>query len=205
MTNREILEKANQAFSKGGYQEFLTYCTEDTKWTFVGDCTLDGKDKVREYLSAAYGESTLRIERYFEEGENLIAIGWIHLADKDGKITTSPVCDVWKFRSGKIARLIRSFASFMVLHLPWQLTVRTVENMRTGLVFLTGNAAHAMTLYGGKGANAGIQEVQNLAWRLAGVLMNNTSDELSDTYDIERQPVGAYYATTTGELQKKMI
>ena len=111
MTNREILEKANQAFSKGDYEELLTYCTEDTKWTYVGDCTLDGKDKVREYFLAAYEESTFRVERYVEEGENLVAIGWIELKDKDGKITTSPLCDVWKFRNGKMAQLIRSFAS----------------------------------------------------------------------------------------------
>jgi len=111
MTNKEILEKANQAFSKGDYEECLRYCTEDTKWTYVGDRTLDGKDKVREYLSAAYEESTFSIERYVEEGENLVAIGWIKLMDSDGKITTSPVCDVWKFRNGKMAQLIRSFAS----------------------------------------------------------------------------------------------
>lgn len=111
MTNREILEKANRAFSKGDYEECLTYCTEDTKWTYVGDRTLDGKDKVREYLSAAHEESTFRIERYVEEGENLVAIGLIKLRDKDGKVTTSPFCDVWKFRNGKMTQLIRSFAS----------------------------------------------------------------------------------------------
>ena len=111
MTNKETLEKANQAFSKGDYEECLTYCTEDTKWTYIGDCTLDGKAEVREYLLATSKESTFRIERYIEEGENLAAIGWIKLMDIDGKITTSPVCDVWKFRNGKIAQLIRSFAS----------------------------------------------------------------------------------------------
>jgi ketosteroid isomerase-like protein len=111
MTNREIVEKANQAFSKGDYEECLSYCTEDTKWTYVGDRTLDGKDKIREYLSAAYEGSTFRIERYVEEGEDLVAIGWIKLMGNDGKITTSPVCDVWKFRNGKMAQLIRSFAS----------------------------------------------------------------------------------------------
>jgi len=111
MTNKEILEKANQAFNKGDYEELLTYCTEDTKWTYLGDRTLDGKDKVREYLSAGNEESKFRIERYVEEGEDLIAIGWIRLKDKNGGTTISPVCDVWKFRNGKMAQLIRAFAS----------------------------------------------------------------------------------------------
>ncbi|WP_207513490.1 nuclear transport factor 2 family protein [Longitalea luteola] len=105
MTNREILEKANQAFSKGNYEEFLTYCTEDTKWIYVGDRTIEGKDKVREYLATAYEESTFRIERFIEEGENLVAIGWIKLKDKNGKIICYSFCDVWKFRNGKMAEL----------------------------------------------------------------------------------------------------
>jgi ketosteroid isomerase-like protein len=105
MTNREILEKANQAFSRGDYEEFLSYCTEDTKWTYVGDRTLDGKDKVREYLAAAYEESTYKIEKYVEEGESLVAIGWIKLKDKEGNLVTYSVCDVWKFRNGKMAEL----------------------------------------------------------------------------------------------------
>ena len=111
MSNRETLEKANQAFSNGHFEECLTYCTDDTKWTYVGDRTLDGKDKVLEYLSAAYEVSSFRIERYIEEGEDLIAIGWIKLMATDGQINTSPVCDVWKFRNGKMAQLIRSYAS----------------------------------------------------------------------------------------------
>jgi ketosteroid isomerase-like protein len=105
MTNREILEKANQAFSKGNYEEFLTYCTEDTKWTYVGDRTLIGKDKVREYLSTAYEESTFGIESYIEQGEYLVATGWIKLKDKEGKIMSYSVCDVWRFRNGKMAEL----------------------------------------------------------------------------------------------------
>ncbi len=105
MTNREILEKANQAFSQANYEEFLTYCTEDTKWTYVGDRTLIGKDKVREYLATAYEESTFQIERYIQEGEYLVAIGWIKLKDKEGKIMSYSVCDVWKFRNGKMAEL----------------------------------------------------------------------------------------------------
>ncbi len=67
----------------------------------MGDRTLDGKDKIREYLSVASKESTFRIERYVEKGENLVAIGRIKLEDQDGRIIIYPFCDVWKFRNGK--------------------------------------------------------------------------------------------------------
>jgi ketosteroid isomerase-like protein len=35
--NKMLLMKANEAVSKGDYEGFLEYCTEDTKWIFVGD------------------------------------------------------------------------------------------------------------------------------------------------------------------------
>ena len=105
MTNREILVRANQAFSRGNYEEFLTHCTEDTKWTYVGDLTLEGKDKVREYLATTYNESTFQTEKFIEEGEYLVAIGWIKMKDKEGKIKSHSFCDVWKFRDGKMAEL----------------------------------------------------------------------------------------------------
>lgn len=60
-----------------------------------------------------------------------------------------------------------------------------------------------MMPYAGKGVNAGIQQVQNLVWRLAALLMDNVGEDLLDTYDLERQPVGAYYATVSGELTQE--
>jgi len=105
MTNREILEQANQAFSRRNYEEFLAYCTEDTTWTYVGDRTLEGKDKIREYLATAYHESTFQTEKFIEEGEYLVAIGWIKMKDKEWKLKSYSFCDVWKFRDGKMAEL----------------------------------------------------------------------------------------------------
>jgi ketosteroid isomerase-like protein len=105
MTNKEILEKANQAIGSGNYEEFLTYCTEDTKWTYVGDVTLDGIDKVREYLATAYNESTFGVEKFIEDGEYLVAMGWIKMKNKEGKLMRYSFCDVWKFRDGKMAEL----------------------------------------------------------------------------------------------------
>ena len=43
MDNKAILEKANAAVSSGDNEGFLSFCADDTKWTFVGDQTLQGK------------------------------------------------------------------------------------------------------------------------------------------------------------------
>jgi hypothetical protein len=57
-------------------------------------------------------------------------------------------------------------------------------------VFLAGDAAHHMPPTGGFGMNTGIQDVHNLAWKLAAVLGGWAGPPLLDTYDQERRPVG---------------
>lgn len=82
--------------------------------------------------------------------------------------------------------------------LPWQPTVKVVKEMQHGRIFLTGDAAHIMTPYGGKGANTGIQDVHNLAWKLAAVLKEQAAPALLSTYSRERQPVGLHNSLRSG-------
>ncbi len=35
--NKQILEQANAAVIAGDYEGFLSYCTEDTEWNFIGE------------------------------------------------------------------------------------------------------------------------------------------------------------------------
>ena len=65
---------------------------------------------------------------------------------------------------------------------------------------LAGDAAHQMTPYGGKGAATGVQDVQNLAWKLAMVLQQQAGEKLLHTYSSERQPVGMQVAEMSGLL-----
>ncbi|NML65298.1 FAD-binding protein [Hymenobacter sp. RP-2-7] len=84
--------------------------------------------------------------------------------------------------------------------LPWEMTVRSVEQEQVGRVFLAGDAAHTMTPYAGKGAAAGVQDVHNLAWKLAAVLRHQASPVLLATYQAERQPIGQFYADLSGDM-----
>jgi 2-polyprenyl-6-methoxyphenol hydroxylase-like FAD-dependent oxidoreductase len=83
--------------------------------------------------------------------------------------------------------------------LPWQPTIRVVTAMHHGRVFLAGDAAHVMTPYGGKGANTGIQDAHNLAWKLAAVLKGRAAPALLETYSRERQRVGLRNAIRSGK------
>ncbi|KAJ8063600.1 hypothetical protein OCU04_007469 [Sclerotinia nivalis] len=74
--------------------------------------------------------------------------------------------------------------------LPWEPSVRVADQLQHGRIFLAGDAAHQMPPWGGQGANSGITDVHNLAWKLALVLKKQASKKLLDTYNTERQPVG---------------
>lgn len=104
--NKEILKKANEAITNGDYERFLSFCTEDTKWIFVADETLQGKEAVRQYMAKTYVEPPkFKVDNLISEGDFVTAVGNISLKDKNGKIVHYSYCDVWRFREGKMAEL----------------------------------------------------------------------------------------------------
>ncbi|MFF3458178.1 FAD-dependent monooxygenase [Streptomyces sp. NPDC002730] len=66
---------------------------------------------------------------------------------------------------------------------------QVARDYRQGRVFLVGDAAHLVPPTGGFGASLGIQDANNLAWKLAAVLDGEAGPELLDTYQAERHPV----------------
>jgi putative polyketide hydroxylase len=87
--------------------------------------------------------------------------------------------------------------------LPWEAAVRVAETFQQGRIFLAGDAAHQMPPWGGKGANSGIADVHNLAWKLAAVLKGRAAPALLQTYDVERRPVGYAAAVESGSMSGK--
>ncbi|MCK2221075.1 FAD-dependent monooxygenase [Actinomadura sp. ATCC 31491] len=71
----------------------------------------------------------------------------------------------------------------------WEMSVRVAERYGAGPVFLAGDAAHVMPPAGGFGANTGIHDAHNLAWKLALVLRGRAGTELLASYEHERRPV----------------
>jgi 3-(3-hydroxy-phenyl)propionate hydroxylase len=63
---------------------------------------------------------------------------------------------------------------------------RMLERFRYGPVIFAGDAAHVMTVFGARGANSGIQDVDNLCWKLGLVLAGKAPQALLDTYSTER-------------------
>jgi putative polyketide hydroxylase len=73
---------------------------------------------------------------------------------------------------------------------PWEASAIVADRYRVGNAFLAGDAAHEMPPTGGFGLNTGVQDVHNLAWKIAAVLRGKADETLLDSYGAERQPFG---------------
>jgi len=63
---------------------------------------------------------------------------------------------------------------------------RRMQKFRHGRVLFAGDAAHLVSPFGARGANSGVQDTDNLVWKLALVMRGLAPDSLLDTYDEER-------------------
>jgi 3-(3-hydroxy-phenyl)propionate hydroxylase len=62
-----------------------------------------------------------------------------------------------------------------------------MERFRHGRVLFAGDAAHGVSPFGARGANSGVQDAENLAWKLAAVVQGQAPDALLDSYGSERE------------------
>lgn len=104
--NKAVLVEANAAVTRGDYEGFLSFCSDDTLWKFVGDTTLRGKEAVRRWMATAYKEPPkLTVSHLIAEGDFVTALGDVTMRDEDGKEAQYAYCDVWRFREGKMVEL----------------------------------------------------------------------------------------------------
>ncbi|MFO1318034.1 MAG: FAD-dependent oxidoreductase [Burkholderiales bacterium] len=68
----------------------------------------------------------------------------------------------------------------------YRANARSLRSYRHGRVLFAGDAAHLMPIFGVRGANSGIDDADNLAWKLAFVVRGIASERLIDSYSSER-------------------
>lgn len=72
----------------------------------------------------------------------------------------------------------------------WELCALIADRFAEGRVFLAGDSAHTLPpTRGGYGANTGIADAFNLAWKLHAVLSGASEPSLLESYDQERRPI----------------
>jgi len=68
----------------------------------------------------------------------------------------------------------------------YQFACRRIDNFRYGRVLFAGDAAHQVSPFGARGANTGVQDIDNLGWKLKLVLDGDAPESLIDSYHTER-------------------
>ncbi|KAK3014219.1 hypothetical protein RJ639_008964 [Escallonia herrerae] len=89
----------------------------------------------------------------------------------------------------------RNLADMDVIDIkPWVMHAEVVEKYVScdSRVILAGDAAHRFPPAGGFGMNTGIQDVHNLAWKLASVVNGIAPPSILSTYEMERMPIANF-------------
>jgi len=89
-----------------------------------------------------------------------------------------------------MARLREMLGNDVKLELEWvsiyTFQCRRMEKFRHGRVLFAGDAAHQVSPFGARGANSGLQDTDNLVWKLKLVIDGKAPEALLDSYDQER-------------------
>ena len=113
-TNKQIVEKINESFTKGNTEGFLEQCTDDVVWSMVGETRKEGKTAIREWMSQMEGTEPPRVtvDEIIAEGDSVACRGDMTMKDEKGVDGKYSYVDFYRFRDGKVTEL----NSYVVKH-----------------------------------------------------------------------------------------
>ncbi len=92
--------------------------------------------------------------------------------------------------SGALDARIRQIVGGRAYEIVWSSVYRfhsrCVDRMRHGRVLLAGDAAHLVSPFGARGLNSGVADAENAAWKIAYVGFGWATDDLLESYHLER-------------------
>jgi 3-(3-hydroxy-phenyl)propionate hydroxylase len=68
----------------------------------------------------------------------------------------------------------------------YRFNCRRLDSFVHGRVIFAGDSAHQVSPFGARGANSGVQDAENLAWKLAAILHGEAPAALLESYNVER-------------------
>lgn len=82
---------------------------------------------------------------------------------------------------------------------------RIASKFSEGRVFIAGDAAHIVSPFGARGLNSGVQDAENLAWKLAFVINDWAPHDLLGTYQGERRAAAEENLRITGTTMDFLV
>ena len=113
--------------------------------------------------------------------DNIYRIDLQLAADADGKAEAHP---------DRVIPRIKAIVGSKPFRLDWvsvyKFRCARLDRFVHGHVLFVGDSAHVVSPFGARGGNGGIQDVDNLGWKLASVLRDEAPDALIETDNAER-------------------
>jgi 2-polyprenyl-6-methoxyphenol hydroxylase-like FAD-dependent oxidoreductase len=169
-----VREKLGVAFEGGGVG--LSF--------FLGDCGVEGPDVPGDELSLhVHHGDVLFLARLSDKVVRVIVATHEQEAHEKREVT---IADLQRAVDAMGVRAEIKSAEWLT---PFHVNDRQARHYRIGNAFLAGDACHIHSPVGGQGMNTGMQDVANLAWKIAAVA-RGANDTLLDSYEEERGEVG---------------
>ncbi len=85
---------------------------------------------------------------------------------------------------------------------PYAYRSECLDQLRHGRVLFVGDAAHVVSPFGARGGNSGVQDADNLAWKLAAVVQRRAAPELLDSFHAERHEAAKHNVLVTNRTAR---
>lgn len=111
--------------------------------------------------------------------------------------------------SGELDRRVRALVGDAPFEFLWATSYRFHQRMlkrfHHGRIFFAGDAAHLMSPFGARGLNSGVEDVNNIAWKIRQVLSGRAGSDLLATYDLERRAAARENLRVTDATMQFMV
>jgi 3-(3-hydroxy-phenyl)propionate hydroxylase len=104
--------------------------------------------------------------------------------------------------NGQLGRVVDPSEYEIVWVGPYAYRSECLDQLRHGRVFFVGDAAHVVSPFGARGGNSGVQDADNLAWKLAAVVHQRASPKLLDSYQEERHEAATHNVLVTNRTAR---
>lgn len=165
---------------------------------YLGDLELEGPDKLGDELRVYLHSGDVVFMGHLNDKEDRVIVALHSKQDTEDLNKKLTLADFQEPMDRAGIKLKVVSASWMT---PFHVNDRQAAHIRINGAFLAGDASHIHSPVGGQGMNTGIQDVANLAWKLAAV-RDGADSSLLDTYEEERSAVGKELLERTSAVLK---